>query len=273
MIGGMARAARAFNRPDWLASARRALTFIRQVLWKDKRLLATCKDGRAHLDAYLDDHAYLLMALLEVLQADFSAADLEWAQELGDALLERFQDKSAGGFFFTAHDHEQLIHRPKPGHDNATPSGNGVAALALHRLAFLSGETRYSDAAAETIAYFWPEMEPQPMGFGTLLAALEEQVDPPRTLIVMGARADLAPWRETIDTAYLPTTVSLFIPAGTSGLPPALDKPARDKVNAWLCEGVTCLPPIEALERLRETLDLPRIAPSPSERTPTGAPQ
>src|SRR6185503_15247753 len=99
MIGGMARAARAFGRADWLESARRALAFIRQVLWQDQRLLATCKDGRAHLDAYLDDHAYLLMALLEVLQADFAVADLEWAQEVGDALLDRFQDKSAGGFF------------------------------------------------------------------------------------------------------------------------------------------------------------------------------
>jgi uncharacterized protein YyaL (SSP411 family) len=90
------------------------------------------RDGRAHLDAYLDDHAFLLAALLELMQAEFRAEDLGFAIELADALLNRFEDRDAGGFFFTAHDHEVLIHRPKTGHDNATPAGNGVAAFACN---------------------------------------------------------------------------------------------------------------------------------------------
>ena len=292
MIGAMARAARAFAREDWLASARRALDFVRATLWQDGRLLATYRGapptgtgsnsapptgtgsnsapptgtgsntGRAHLDAYLDDHAYLLAALIEMLQADFRPADLEWAQELGEALLERFHDPEGGGFFFTAHGHEPLIHRPKPGPDNATPSGNAVAALALHRLAFLTGETRYSDAAAGTVALFWRDLQRHPAAFGTLLAALEEQLEPPETLIVMGARDAFEPWRRLLDAAYLPRTLTLFIPAGTEGLPPPLAKPAADAVNAWLCRGVTCLAPIDSVDELRETLELPTIAPS-----------
>jgi uncharacterized protein YyaL (SSP411 family) len=261
MVGGMARAARAFGKPEWLASARRALDFIRATMWGSGRLLATYKDNRAHLDAYLDDHAYLLAALLEVLQADFRAEDLAWARELGDTLMERFHDREAGGFFFTAHDHEKLIQRPKPGPDNATPSGNAVAAWALHRLAFLTGETRFSDAAAGTLALFWPQVLRQPSGFGTLLAALEEQLVPPRTVIVNGPREALEPWRALLDTAYLPSTLALFIPSGTTGLPPVLDKPAADKVNAWVCEGVTCLAPIDSPEKLREALDLPKMPP------------
>ncbi|MGZ5097844.1 MAG: thioredoxin domain-containing protein [Usitatibacter sp.] len=260
MIAGMAHAARVFRRQDWLDSARRALDFIRIVPWKDGRLLATCKGARAHLDAYLDDHAYLLAAVLEMLQADFHARDLEWAAELGDMLMERFHDREAGGFFFTSHDHESLIQRPKPGPDNATPSGNAVAALALNRLAFLTGETRFSDAAAGTIALFWPQVQRQPAAFGTLLAALEEHLEPTRTLIVTGAKDAFGPWRELLDPAYLPATLTLFIPAGTSPLPPPLAKPAADAVNAWLCEGVTCLPPIASPRKLRETLDLPTIA-------------
>jgi uncharacterized protein YyaL (SSP411 family) len=169
----------------------------------------------------------------------------------------------AGGFFFTAHDHETLIQRPKPGPDNATPSGNAVAAWALHRLAFLTGEQRFSDAAAGTLALFWPQLERQPAAFGTLLGALEEQLEAPRTLIVMGAREAFGPWRALLDAAYLPTTTTLFIPAGTPGLPPPLAKPASDAVNAWLCQGVTCLPPIGSPEQLRAALELPRIAPSP----------
>jgi uncharacterized protein YyaL (SSP411 family) len=261
MIAGMARAARAFGQPEWLASARRALDFIRATLWNDARLLATFKGGRAHLDAYLDDHAYLLAALIEVMQARFEPADLAWAAELGDTLLERFQDESAGGFFFTAHEHERLIHRPKPGPDNAMPSGNAVAALALHRLAFLTGETRYSDAAERTLSLFWPQVGNQPSAFGTLLAALEEQLEPPQTLVVSGTQEAFGPWRSLADRNYLPTTISLFIPSGTGPLPPPLAKPAGDRVNAWLCKGVTCLSPVDTPEKLRETLDLPTISP------------
>jgi len=260
MIAAMAHAARVFGRPEWLDSARRALRFLREKAWNDGRLLATYKDGRAHLDAYLDDHAYLLAALQEMLQADFNPRDLQWAEEVGDTLLERFHDADAGGFFFTSHDHEKLIQRPKSGPDNATPSGNGVAALALHRLAFLTGETPYSDAAAGTVALFLPQIDRHPGSFGTMLSALEEQLDPPRTLILRGEAAQLAAWKEWLDRAYLPTTLVLCIPKGTPHLPAALDKPASTKVNAYLCEGVTCLPPIDDPDRLREALELPKIA-------------
>jgi uncharacterized protein YyaL (SSP411 family) len=196
MAAGMAHAGRVFGRREWIDSARRALAFLRAKAWNGGRLLATYKDGRAHLDAYLDDHAFLLAALLEMLQADFDAADLQWAREVGDALLERFHDGKAGGFFFTAHDHESLIQRPKPGPDHATPSGNGVAAWALNRLSFLTGDTRYADAAADTVALFWPQLERQPSAFGSLLAALEELLEPPSTVIVRAAPATgLRPWR------------------------------------------------------------------------------
>jgi hypothetical protein len=259
MIQGMAHAARVFGRAEWLDSARRALAFLHTTLWNDGRLLATYKDGRAHLDAYLDDHAFLLAALLEMLQADFEVGHLEWAEAVGEALMERFHDERAGGFHFTAHDHEKLIQRPKPGPDNATPSGNGVAALALHRLAFLTGETRLSAAAAGTIALFWPQMERHPASFGTMLAALAEQLDPPRTVIVRGARDAFGPWRELLERSHLPSTLSLYIPAGLSPLPPVLDKPATDRVNAWVCEGVTCLVPIDKPDQLRAALKLPKI--------------
>jgi uncharacterized protein YyaL (SSP411 family) len=259
MIAGMARAARAFAKPEWLASARRALDFIRRTMWKDGRLLATYKDDRAHLDAYLDDHAYLLAALLETLQAEFRPEDLAWAQEIGDVLVEEFYDPEEGGFFFTSHGHEALIHRPKPGPDNATPSGNAVAALALNRLAFLTGETRFSDAAEKTLALFRPQVERHPHAFCTMLAALEEHVTPPRTVIVLGARVDFPPWRGVLDPAYLPTTIVLFIPAASEPLPPPLRKPPAERVNAWVCEGVTCLPPIDSPDKLRTTLELPRM--------------
>jgi uncharacterized protein len=265
MIEGMARAARVFGREEWRESARRALGFIRATMWRDGRLLATYKDGRAHLEAYLDDHAFLLAALIEMLQGDFRADDLRWATELGQALLERFHDDTHGGFFFTAHDHERLIHRPKPGPDNATPSGNGVAALALLRLAHLTGDLRYEKAAAGTLELFRPQLERHPVAFGSLLAALDETLEPTRTIVVTGPREAHAPWRELLDRAYRPGTLSMFVPADASGLPAVLRQPHGPAVNAYVCQGVTCLAPIDSLEKLRLALELPTI---PAESIP-----
>jgi uncharacterized protein YyaL (SSP411 family) len=259
MVDGMAHAARVFGREDWLASARRALDFLRKTMWKDDHLLATFKDGTAHLNAYLDDHAFLLAALLEMLQADFRAEDLAWAEELGDLLIEEFEDRDSGGFFFTSHDHEALIQRPKPGFDNATPSGNGIAAIALNRLSFLTGEMRYGQAAERTLALFWPQVEAQPTACASLLAALDEILVPPRTLIVTGPPDALPAWKASLSSGYRPDTLTLLVPAGTAGLPAPLSKPAASAVNAYLCEGVTCLPPVSDIARLREMLAGPRM--------------
>jgi uncharacterized protein YyaL (SSP411 family) len=255
-IGGMARAARVFGRDDWLASARRALDFVRATLWRqdERRLLATYKDGRAHLNAYLDDYAFLLDALLEMLQTAFRAEDLALARALADALLERFED-AAGGFFFTSHDHENLIHRPKPGHDNATPSGNGVAAFALARLGHLVGEPRYLAAAERGVAAVYPSMRHYPGGFASTVVALEELLAPPTLVVLRGPMPQLRPWLQALAPEYRPATLVLGIDSVTHDLPAALDKPpAPGRVNAYVCRGVTCLEPVSGIEALREAL-------------------
>ncbi len=254
-IRGMAHAARVFGRAEWLSSAERALAFIRSRMWRDGRLLATYKDGRAHLGAYLDDYAYLVAALLELLQARFSAEDLEFAEALAEVMLEKFEDRAAGGFFFTASDHEALIHRPKPGHDSAMPSGNGIAAWVLGRLAALTGEDRYARAAERTLELFYPSMKQYPAGFASLGMALDELLAPPATLVLRGAPEPAAKWAAALAREYLPDTLVLKIPPGISGLPPLLDKPAAEgakDVNGWLCRGVTCLAPINDLDALKQ---------------------
>jgi uncharacterized protein YyaL (SSP411 family) len=252
-IRGMAHAGRVFGKPDWTASARRALEFVRARMWKDGRLLATCKDGRAHLDAYLDDYAFLAAALLELMQAEFSRADLEFAARLADVLLEQFEDREAGGFFFTARDHERLIHRPKPGHDSALPSGNAVAAWALGRLGALTGESRYARAAERTLDLFHAPMRDHPGGFGAMAIALDELLEPPRLLVLRGAREALGPWQAALAQELAPDMATLAIADGEPGLPPALDKPGRPgPVNGWLCRGVICLEPTSDLVHLRK---------------------
>jgi len=244
MIRGMARAARQFARPDWLASAQRAADFLAATMWQNDRLLATHKDGKTHLNAYLDDHAFLLDALTELVQVELRPADLRFAQSIANALLKRFEDPQAGGFFFTSHDHEPLILRPKPGHDNATPSGNGVAAFALQRIGHMLGDARYLAAAERTLHLFGPHLLDHSSGFASLLNALGEHLEPPQTAVVRGPAEALTPWKALLRAAYRPHLIAVTIPNGVTGLPQTLAHPDSDGVNAWVCQGVNCLPPI-----------------------------
>ena len=254
-IRGMAHAGRVLGNAGWTASARRALQFIRGAMWRDGRLFATYKDGRAHLNAYLDDYALLVAALLELLQETFSTQDLTFATQLADVLLDQFEDGAEGGFYFTARDHEELIHRPKPGHDHATPSGNAVAAWVLGRLAALTGEQRYAHAAERALQLFHPAMSEFPGGFAMMAIALDEHLAQPKTLILRGHREAVDAWRRELAREFLPDTELLGIPDATSDLPQLLDKPRRPQpVNAWLCRGVTCLEPITDLVHLKATL-------------------
>jgi uncharacterized protein YyaL (SSP411 family) len=255
MIKGMARAGRVLDRPEWIASARRAERFVRATLWKNGRLLATCKDGRAHLNAYLDDHAFLIDALIELAQADFRAGDIAWARALADVLLAQFEDAECGGFYFTSRDHEPLIQRPKNAHDGATPSGNGVAALALQRLGHLTGEFRYLEAAERALRAFYAAAVHLPTAHATLLTALEEALAPPRIVVLRGDTGTLEAWRSAFARTHRPETLTLVVPREATPLPATLDKPApQSGAAAWVCEGAVCRAPITALAELESQL-------------------
>ncbi|APZ43700.1 thioredoxin domain-containing protein [Acidihalobacter ferrooxydans] len=255
MIRGMAVAARHLGRADWADSAQRALDFIRTQLWRDGRLLATYKDGRAHLPAYLDDHAFLLDAVLELLALRWRSADLDFAVQLADVLLEHFEDEAHGGFYFTADDHEQLLQRPKPTADESLPSGNGVAAYALARLGHLLAEPHYLDAAQRALQAAAGVIGQSPSAHCTLLDALEEELDPPTLLLLRGPLAELAPWQQAA-AGYAPTRLTLAIPSEERGLPAALaDKPAPARgVYAYLCRGTHCEAPITDPAELHKAL-------------------
>ncbi|MCB1735636.1 MAG: thioredoxin domain-containing protein [Gammaproteobacteria bacterium] len=245
MIRGMAIAGRVFGRADFIESAVNALDFVHRTLWRDRRLLATCKDDRAHLDAYLDDYAFLLDGVLELLQARWSRTHLDFAIALADALLAHFQAKG-GGFHFTADDHETLIHRPKPLADEATPSGNGIAALALNRLGHLLGEPRYLDAADAALKSAFGAIVRMPVIHCALLDALEEVEHPGETIILRGDPTQFAAWRSQLDSEYAPARMVIAIPGTETDLPGLLgDRPAPERgVLAYVCRGTTCSPPV-----------------------------
>ncbi|MYJ96537.1 MAG: thioredoxin domain-containing protein, partial [Proteobacteria bacterium] len=238
MIRAMARAARVLGRDDLADSAASAVDFVRAHLWLDGRLLACYKDGRARFPAYLDDYAFLADGLLELLQVRWRSRDLALACELADVMLARFADPR-GGFFFTADDHEALIHRPKPLADEATPSGNGIAVRVLVCLGSLLGETRYLEAARRALAAAWPMLERFPEAHGALLHSLELSLDEPEAIIIRGqAMHDIQEWKDRADAGFHPQRLSFGIPAQETDLPGALaERKPRGDVVAYVCHG------------------------------------
>jgi uncharacterized protein YyaL (SSP411 family) len=254
MIRGMAIASRALGRDDLAESATAALRFVHSKLWSNGKLLATYKDGRAHLNAYLDDYVFLVDAILELQQTRFNGAELKFAGELLEVLLVHFADTAAGGFFFTSDDHETLIYRSKSFADDATPAGNGVAALVFQRMGHLLAEPRYLQAAEHTLRAGWLGIEKYPHAHTTLLNALDELLNPPETILLRGDESQITTWAKELHKLYAPRRLVLAVPADAQGLPPALAEktfPAGSRgAIAYVCQGSTCSAPIDSLSSL-----------------------
>ncbi|MBS0328083.1 MAG: thioredoxin domain-containing protein [Proteobacteria bacterium] len=254
-IGALARASRAQDEPAWTDLAFGALDRLIATAWSDGRLLATRLGGDVALNAYLDDYAFLLAALVEVMQARFRSRDLDLAVAVADALIDRFEDRAQGGFWFTSHDHEHLFHRTKPAHDNATPSGNGIAAQALIALAHLTALHRYADAAERVVRAFAPGLERAPGGQSSLLVALEQIERPPSTLILRGDPTLTRSWQRSLERHYRPEL--MIVDLGDREAPSRLAAGSAQRAEgaaAWLCSGFACRPPVTTLEAIEESL-------------------
>ncbi len=255
MIKGLAVAARALERPALEEAASEAVDFIRAHLWHDGRLLAAYKDGRARFNAYLDDYAFLADALLELLQTRWRSSDLQFLVELLEVMLGQFEDPQAHGFFFTATEHEQLLHRSKSFADDAVPSGNGVAASVLCKAGYLLGEIRYLDAAERTLSAAWPALQRYPQGHVSLITALEDFLRSSQIVIIRGEAPQALLWSQQLARLYAPRRLVFAIPADAPDLPAALAvKRAGPATIAYVCTGMTCSAPISDLNEVARAL-------------------
>jgi len=257
MIKGMAVAGRRLGRDDFIDSAEKAILFIRQTLWKDGRLLATYKDNRAHLMAYLDDYVFLADGILSLLEARWANEDLQFAIELIDVVLKHFKAER-GGFYFTADDHEQLIQRPRPWMDEATPAGNGIAVQVLLRLGYLLGNSHYVEAAENTLKAAWNDIVHFPHAHNALLTGLEEWLAPTETVIIRGTIDTIKTWQSELAKDYAPGRMVLAIPGNESTLEGSLvNYIAKDNQTlAYLCRAGSCEMPETDLAQLRQALSL-----------------
>ena len=187
MIDALSGAATALDEPRYLLAAQRAAEFVLGSMRRgDGRLLHSWRQGQAKLDAYLDDYACLANALVALYEADFNERWIDEALSLAELVLQLFADPQQGGFFFTASDHETLIARQKDLYDNATPSGNSMAALALLRLAKLTGRNDLLAAAESTLCAAAPLMRQSPRAMGQMLLALDLFVGPTPEIVILG---------------------------------------------------------------------------------------
>jgi uncharacterized protein YyaL (SSP411 family) len=174
MIKGMLITGNYLQRPDLIASANKALAFIKTKLYANQHLASSYKDGKTRFPGFLDDYAYLLDALLTALRFAPDPAHLEFATQLADGLLQHFYDQANSGFFFTPDDHEKLLYRPKTLMDESTPAGNGVTVRALLALSKLTGNQQYYSAAENTLKLAWPLLAQYPAEHCSLLLALDD---------------------------------------------------------------------------------------------------
>jgi len=253
-IAALAEAGAVLGRADYLDAARQCAEFVlAEMHGEDGRLLRTYKDGDARLNAYLEDHAFLLEALLTLYESTFEPRWFERAQTLADETIDRFGDPERGGFFSTSADHEQLIARRKEIGDHPIPSGNSAAALGMLRLAALTGERGYERQAEGVFALFAKTAALHPESFAHLLRALDFHLAPTKEVALIGD--DLDELAATVRSAHRPHLVLAGGPAGSEQPPLLRDRPAVDgRPGAYVCEHFSCRAPVTAAADLAALL-------------------
>jgi uncharacterized protein YyaL (SSP411 family) len=243
-IAALAEAGAVLGREDYLDAARECADFVLGSLSDDGgRLLRTYKDGDARLNAYLEDHAFLLEALLALYEATFEPRWFERAHTLADEIVARFGDPERGGFFSTSADHEQLIARRKEIGDHPIPSGNSSAAMGMLRLAALSGEREYERQAEGVFALFARTAAQHPEAFAHLLRALDFHLAPIKEVALVGE--DVSELATVVRSAFRPHLVQAAGPEGSAEPPLLRERPAVDgQPTAYVCENFACQAPV-----------------------------
>jgi uncharacterized protein len=252
MISALAEAGAVLERADYLDAAGRAAEFVLGSLRDSEgRLLRTFKDGRARLNAYLEDHAYLVEALITLYESTFDPRGFAEARALADTMIERFGDGENGGFFETSSDHERLLTRRKDLEDHPIPSGNASAAYALLRLAALTGEARYEEHAVGVLRLLHELAAQHPQAFGHLLQALDFQLAPVKEVALVGD--DLAPFERVVRGEFRPHLV--LAGGAADGVPLLQDRtPVEGRPAAYVCERFACKAPVTEPEELARLL-------------------
>ena len=250
MLAAFAEAAAVLNNSEYLDAAKKNADFLLYELRTNGRLLRTWKEGRAKLNGYIEDYANLADGLIELYQVSGDVKYLHTARELTDAMITEFWDEENGGFFFTSNDHEELIVRNKDFFDNATPSGNSVAADVLLKLSKLYGEEKYERFASTVLRLSAQQVKRFPSGFGRMLSAMEFMLSPVKEIAIVGEKGSDV--EREVWSGYRPFKVM-----ATGGAVPLLEgrEPLDGQPTVYVCENFVCQRPVTNAGDLKELLD------------------
>ncbi len=257
MISALAEAGAVLGREDYVSAAGDCASFVLSDMRDEGgRLLRTWKDGRARIDAFLEDHAFLLEALIGLYEA---TGDPRWygeATALAGVMIERFEDPERGGFFTTAGDQEQLAARRKDLEDSPIPSGNSAAAFGLLRLALLSGEGRYERHGLGVLRLLFPLAARHPLAFGHLLQAADFYLAPVKEVAIVGPPSEAGELLRVVRGSYRPHVV---LAAGEADGVPLLEgrEPVEGHAAAYVCERFVCQAPVTSPDDLAAALSAP----------------
>jgi uncharacterized protein len=259
MIGALAEAGAAIPCDEYLDAAVACAEFVWRDLRDDRgRLLRTYKDGRAHLAGYLEDHAYLVEALLTLYEATLDVRWFDAARETADQMVELFADTERGGFFTTAHDHEELVVRRKDVDDHPIPSGNSAAAFGLLRLAALTGDHEYERHAVGVFKLLHRAAAGHPQALAHLLGAMDFHFAAVKEVALVGAPSEdgLGELAAVVHSGFRPHMVVAGGPEGIERPELMRERTAVDgRAAAYVCENFACRQPVTEPAELAAALD------------------
>jgi len=249
MIGACARAALVLGEPAHAEHAARAARFVLSRMREGGRLRRSSMDGEARHEAYLEDYAFLIAGLLDLYEATGDASWLREALALDGVLEEHYEDREAGGYFRTSHDHEALLAREKPAYDGALPAGNSVQAMNLLRLHELTAEDRFRRRAEAVLRAFAARLDDFPASLSEMLLAADFLLDTPKQLVIVtpASRRDAEPFLERLRDTFLPNRILVVAAEGpdlaaqAERIPLLEGKVAREgRATAYVCESNVC---------------------------------
>jgi uncharacterized protein YyaL (SSP411 family) len=263
MISSLAYGGAVLEEEKYITAAKRSAEFILSTLYKNGRLMRYYRDGQVVEKAFLDDYAFMTMALLDLYETTFDAKWLIEAKRLSEEMIELFADSEGGGFFLTGKDGEKLIARTKPGSDGAIPSGNSIVALALLKLGRLTMNQRFTEKGSDVLEAFSQQLKQSPAYSSAMLTALNFWLGPAQEIVIAGSANanDTKRMLRLVRSKFLPNAVVLLHEPGQRGsaieqiIPFLKGQTAIDgKATAYVCENFVCNQPVNKINDLEKMI-------------------
>ena len=259
MITALATGYSVLGEEKYIKTAKRCAEFIWSEQWKDGKLYRIYKDGKSSIAGCLEDYAYFFEALITLYETSLQSEWLSKARQLADAMIKEFWDKDEGGFFLSGKLREQLVAKLKNPADEAMPSANAIASMALLKLGRLTGNKTYIEKSEETVKAFQIFMEQSPVAFTGLLSTLSASNLSPTEVIFAGPKEDAMfdeMWK-VLHTDYRPNKVVVWNENGESNLPLTEGKNSIEP-TVYICQKGTCHPPVSTAKALDRLLERPQ---------------